>query len=227
MEKSTTRRSKEKPKGKGQQPRLTSLPLAQVAEWSDNPKLHDIARLKESLREFGFVAPVVIDTYNEHLIAGHGRVAALKEMRDANEKPPERIEERGGDWLVPALVGAFFGSKEQAEAYGVADNRLVELGGWKDPELLAMLQAIRAEDGEALVDAIGYPADTVRLLEQIAIGAEGMLPDRLAEMEAGTSARPGKIVLVYGNRKERREWLQAIGVEAKWDGVILTVNDLK
>jgi DNA modification methylase len=90
---------------------------------SRNPRTHSskqIGRIAESLKEFGFVNPVLIDRSNS-IIAGHGRVAAAKflGMRDV---PTVCV-----DHLTPA----------QLRAYVIADNRLAELAGW-DRKLLAL-----------------------------------------------------------------------------------------
>ena len=48
---------------------------------------------------------------------------------------PEQLKEEDGDWLVPVVSGVNIESEKDALAYLVADNRLVELGGWNAPEL--------------------------------------------------------------------------------------------
>lgn len=79
-----------------------------------------IKKLRSSLREFGFVNPVIIDReYN--VIAGHGRLMAAKE---------EGITE------VPCVYVGHL-TDAQKKAYILADNRMALDAGW-DEELLAV-----------------------------------------------------------------------------------------
>lgn len=89
----------------------------------NNARTHSpeqIKKLRSSLREFGFVNPVIIDReYN--VIAGHGRLMAAKEEGIA-EVPCVYV-----DHLTDA----------QKKAYILADNRMALDAGW-DEELLAV-----------------------------------------------------------------------------------------
>ena len=78
------------------------------------------SRRSASLREFGFVNPVIIDS-DRNIIAGHGRVLAAK-AEGMTEVPCV---------LVEHLTDA------QRRAYILADNRLAEQSGW-DTEMLAL-----------------------------------------------------------------------------------------
>jgi DNA modification methylase len=88
-----------------------------------NPRTHtrrQISQIAASIKEFGFVSPVLIDA-SDGIIAGHGRVQAAK-LLGMNDIPTVRV-----DYLTP----------EQIRAYVIADNRLAELAGW-DSRLLAL-----------------------------------------------------------------------------------------
>lgn len=78
-----------------------------------------IEQLRDSIREFGFVAPIIIDSDRE-IIAGHGRVAAAMK---------EGIKD------VPCVICDTL-TEEQRRAYIIADNRLAEAASW-DAELLS------------------------------------------------------------------------------------------
>lgn len=80
----------------------------------NNARTHSpdqILKLRSSLREFGFVNPVIIDK-NFGIIAGHGRVMAAKE---------ENIEE------VPCVLVDYL-TEAQKKAYIIADNKLAGAG---------------------------------------------------------------------------------------------------
>ena len=89
----------------------------------NNARTHSpeqIKKLRSSLREFGFVNPVIIDReYN--VIAGHGRLMAAKE-EGITEVPCVYV-----DHLTDA----------QKKAYILADNRMALDAGW-DEELLSV-----------------------------------------------------------------------------------------
>ena len=90
--------------------------LEKLRPYERNAKIHgafQIEKLKDSIKEFGFISPCLIDAdYN--IIAGHGRVMAAKEL-GIREVPCVFIEGL---------------TDEQRRAYILADNRLGELGEW-------------------------------------------------------------------------------------------------
>jgi len=91
---------------------ILNIPLNQIKEYKKNPKSHpkeQIIKIANSIREFGFNVPVLLDKDNI-LIAGHGRYLAAKEL-NLKEIPTIKIEN-----LNP----------EQIKAYRIADNRLTE-----------------------------------------------------------------------------------------------------
>lgn len=96
---------------------------SKLIPYVNNARTHSkeqITKLRSSLREFGFVNPVIIDKeYN--VLAGHGRLAAAKE---------EGIKE------VPCVFVDHL-SEAQKKAYILADNRMALDAGWDD-ELLAV-----------------------------------------------------------------------------------------
>lgn len=90
---------------------------------SRNPRTHSkkqIQQIADSIKEFGFINPVLIDGENG-IIAGHGRVEAAK-LAGMSHVPTVRV-----DHLTPP----------QIKAYVIADNKLAENAGW-DRELLAL-----------------------------------------------------------------------------------------
>lgn len=95
---------------------IQSIKLADIRVYKNNPKLHNkaqVAKIRESIREFGFINPVLLDE-NLEIIAGHGRVAAAHDM---------------GMTEVPAIILSHL-TDAQKRAYRIADNKLTELGKW-------------------------------------------------------------------------------------------------
>ena len=97
--------------------------INKLVPYANNARTHNkeqILKLRSSLREFGFVNPVIIDReYN--VLAGHGRIMAAKE---------EGITE------VPCVYADHL-TEAQKKAYILADNRMALDAGWDD-ELLAV-----------------------------------------------------------------------------------------
>lgn len=136
-------------------------PLSQLQVAPRNPKRHALDQLGASIGRFGYVEPIIVDERTGRLVAGHGRRESLLKMREAGETPPRGVREAAGDWLVPVVRGWASNSDKDAEAYLLASNRQVELGGWDDAELAALLQEVDLE-------GTGFTEDEVStLLDQI------------------------------------------------------------
>lgn len=96
--------------------KIQNIKIADIRAYKNNPKLHNkaqVAKIRESIREFGFINPVLLDE-NLEIIAGHGRVAAAQDM---------------GMREVPAIILSHL-TDAQKRAYRIADNKLTELGKW-------------------------------------------------------------------------------------------------
>jgi hypothetical protein len=178
-------------------PKIVYTPLNLVERWPRNPKKHDIKTLRASLSRFGFIQPLLLDESSMKLVAGHGRLEALIALKAEGAEPPARILVKGNDWLVPVLRGVEFANEAEAEAYLVADNRMVELGGWDDTILTDLLKDMPVLDG------VGFDA---KFLERAISALGSMVEPNLethnaespAERTAGyLVAAFRQIVLVY------------------------------
>jgi ParB-like chromosome segregation protein Spo0J len=103
--------------------RFEKVNIDRLVPSARNARTHSpeqILQLRSSLREFGFVNPILCDKeYN--IIAGHGRVFAAK---------AEKLTE------VPCVFVEHL-TKAQKKAYMLTDNKLAELAGW-DFDLLSV-----------------------------------------------------------------------------------------
>ena len=127
-----------------------------------NPKEHDVEKIMLSIERFGFINPFIKNMETGKLLAGHGRKKALELMRRKELTIPDRLKEEDGDWLVPVVSGVQFDTEEEAMAYIIADNRLVELGGWNTPELLEAIAEIQESSPD--LDDIGFNERELDLL---------------------------------------------------------------
>ena len=94
-------------------------PIAALTPNERNARTHSkkqIRQIADSIKEFGFTNPVLIDGEGG-IIAGHGRVEAAKLL---------------GQETVPVIHLNDL-TEEQIRAYAIADNKLAENAGW-DPE---------------------------------------------------------------------------------------------
>lgn len=123
--------------------KIQDVDVAKLIPYAKNAKVHgkkQLEKLKESIQEFGFLTPCLIDK-DFNLIAGHGRVIAAKEL---NIKKVPCV-------FVEGLT------EQQRRAYILADNRLGELGEW-DMELVAEELSQLMDEGFN-IDLTGFSID--------------------------------------------------------------------
>lgn len=112
--------------------KLELVETGRLVPYQNNCRTHSaeqILKLRSSLREFGFVNPILVDG-NLNVIAGHGRLEAAK---------AEGIEK------VPCVFVEHL-TDAQKRAYILADNRLAELSGWDEELLKIELDALKEMD---------------------------------------------------------------------------------
>lgn len=115
-----------------------------------NARTHSAKQLRQiadSIRQFGFTNPVLVDAENV-IIAGHGRVAAAQAI---------------GLETVPTVCLDSLSAAE-IRAYVIADNRLAENAGW-DREILAIeLQNLAELDLDFDVTITGFEMAEIDVL---------------------------------------------------------------
>lgn len=107
------------------------VPIEKLVPYVNNARTHSpeqVNKLRSSLREFGFINPVIIDR-DYGVIAGHGRILAAKE---------ENIKE------VPCVFADHL-TEAQKKAYIIADNRMAMDAGWDEEFLRVEIEALQAE----------------------------------------------------------------------------------
>ena len=107
------------------------VPLEKLVPYANNARTHSaeqINKLRSSLREFGFINPVIIDR-DYGVIAGHGRILAAKE---------EGLRE------IPCVFADHL-TEAQKKAYIIADNRMAMDAGWDEELLRVEIEALQAE----------------------------------------------------------------------------------
>ena len=137
--------------------RMELRPVSELIPYARNAREHSevqIRQLRSSLREFGFVAPMLIDAQG-NILAGHGRLAAAA---------AEGLER------VPCVLVEHL-TATQRRAYILADNRLAEQASW-DAELVSLeLQELR--DAGFELDLTGFDASDILLEDPPEAGEDG------------------------------------------------------
>lgn len=107
------------------------VPIGDLRPWAENPRHNEAAvpKVAESIRRFGFAAPIIARRDGE-IIAGHTR------WRAAQLLGLDRVPVRYMD-MDPV----------DARLYALADNKLAEIADW-DEEALARAVASLQEEGQ-------------------------------------------------------------------------------
>lgn len=114
----------------------------------NNARVHSSKQVKqimESIKEFGFTNPLIIDTeYN--LIAGHGRLEALKQLNKIDFKDKPILQ-------VPCIQVKDL-SDTQKRALCLADNQIALNSTWDNEKLQDELEKLANENFN--FDCIGF-----------------------------------------------------------------------
>jgi site-specific DNA-methyltransferase (adenine-specific) len=108
--------------------RYENVKIEKLKPYENNARTHSeeqVEKISQSIKEFGFINPVLIDS-NFGIIAGHGRVLGAKKLG---------MEE------VPCLFVEDL-TDEQKRAYILADNKLALDAGWDDEILRQEIKAL-------------------------------------------------------------------------------------
>ena len=158
---------------------MVFLPPETLIPYAGNARIHSaeqVKRLRASLREYGFVLPILIDIGN-NVIAGHGRLMAALE-----ERMPQ----------VPCVLVSDL-TEAQVRAYRIADNKLAEESAWDMALVSLELEGLGALEFDTA--ALGFgpmePAAPEETDEAVPMG--GMrAPKTCICPECGCEFAPGK-----------------------------------
>ena len=153
------------------------VPISKLVPYVNNARTHSpaqINKLRSSLREFGFINPVIIDR-DHGVIAGHGRILAAKE---------EGITE------VPCVFADHL-TEAQKKAYIIADNRMAMDAGWDEELLRVEIEALQAESFDPLLT--GFDEKELSKLFDDGLDAKEDDFDVEAELQKPTFSKPGDV----------------------------------
>jgi ParB/RepB/Spo0J family partition protein len=120
--------------------RVELWPLDRLIPSDANPRTHALGQVEQiaaSIREFGFVNPILVGA-DRRIIAGEGRYRAALKL---------------GLRKVPVIVLEHL-SEIQSRALAIADNQLALNAGWDEQMLREQLAALR--DQNFNLDLLGF-----------------------------------------------------------------------
>ena len=94
---------------------IVTKKIDDIKEYKNNPRNNDeaVEYVANSIKEFGFKVPVIVDKDNV-VVAGHTRIRAAKQI---------------GLTEIPCIVAEDL-SDEQIKAFRLADNKVAEISTW-------------------------------------------------------------------------------------------------
>ena len=191
---------------------LQDIPLEKLRPWKRNARTHSkkqIRQIADSITEFGFVNPVIVDSEN-NILAGHGRVDAAKLLR-LHTVPCVHI-----DHMTAA----------QKKAYVIADNKLALNAGWDEDLLAQELKELLAIDLSFDIGITGFSIPEIDSLIEGAFPIEPGDPaeDRLPDpAKCAPRCRPGQIWQLGDHRLICGNSLDPATVAALMDGEVATM----
>ena len=183
-------------------PEYKTAKVASLIPYARNSRTHSdaqVAKIAASIREFGFLNPIIVDG-DSGIIAGHGRLMAAHKLG---------LDE------VPTVQAAHL-TEAQKRAYVIADNRLALDAGWDIDMLKVELADLDGMDFD--LSLTGF--DTDELANFLAEPAEGLTDaDAVPEVPAVPVTVEGDVWLLGRHRLMCGDSTSIDAVERLMDGV--------
>jgi ParB-like chromosome segregation protein Spo0J len=126
--------------------KIQLFPIEELKAYDNNPRRipeEAVKAVSNSIREFGFKVPVIIDKDNV-IVAGHTRVLAAREL---------------GMHEVPCIVADDL-TPDQIRAFRLVDNKTAELTGWDFEKLDLELEELSLDMSSFGFELAGEEVDT-------------------------------------------------------------------
>jgi hypothetical protein len=165
--------------------RIERIGVETLLPYAKNSRTHSdeqVAQIAASIKEFGFNNPILIDKENT-IIAGHGRLLAAR---------------RAGMVDVPCIRLDHL-TETQRKAYVIADNRLALNAGWDNEMLTIELNELLADD--FALDILGFDEKELKALLDPIQATEGLTDeDAVPELPQEPVTKIGD-VWILGNHR--------------------------
>ena len=165
---------------------ITYRPIKELKPYKKNAKKHNkeqVEQIANSIKEFGFTQPVIIDKY-DCVVAGHGRILGAKKA-GLKQVPTVCLDEL---------------TEEQIKAYRLVDNKLNE-SEWDNELLKQSLDEIIEMD----MEAFGFELE---VMEDVMMEVEPEVPFTEVLNEENNY-----IVLKFNNKIDWLNALGVFGIE--------------
>jgi len=165
------------------QPQIEQVALEKLLPYARNSRTHSdeqVAQIAASIREFGFVNPVLIDARGT-IIAGHGRVLAARKL---------------GMDEVPAIQLTHL-SDAQQRALVIADNKLALNAGWDYDKLAVEIDALKDDNFD--VNLLGFTGKELAEL----VGTPNTGPDEGNDGQQGFGV---SYTIVFDDQEQQDKW---------------------
>ncbi|HWQ89511.1 MAG TPA: DNA modification methylase [Desulfitobacteriaceae bacterium] len=136
---------------------IKDININDIKPYRNNPRKNDqaVAAVAESIKQFGFKVPLVIDK-NSKIVAGHTRLKAALQL---------------GIQTVPCLIADDL-AEEQIKAFRLADNKTAELADWDFSLLNIELEELSKLDLDFSMADFGFDINSDAEIEEDAFDAD-------------------------------------------------------
>lgn len=166
---------------------MRRVPLDSIREDPANARLHperNLAAIRSSLARFGQAEPLVVQLKTMRLIAGHGRLAAMRAL----------------GWTEVDVVEVDL-SPTESTALATALNRSAELAEWDKRALASLLEQLQEEDCFAGLGFVQQDLDA--LLGELAMEDDplaGLIQDEVPGLPDAATTRAGDLWILGRHR---------------------------
>lgn len=166
---------------------IKKISVSDLIPYANNSRTHSdeqVLQIASSIKEFGFINPVIVDGENG-IIAGHGRVMAAKKL---------------GLMDVPCVDASHL-SEAQKKAYIIADNKLALNAGWDDDILRIELDMLTELDFD--LSLTGFSDEELQAIcqvEEIAPEYEEDADGEISEPPAEPKTKEGDVWILGKHR---------------------------
>jgi hypothetical protein len=112
-------------------PVIETVALSKLKPWAKNPRIkHAVEAIARSIESFGYLSPIVVQKKTYRVLSGHGRLKALKRLKNVKE--------------VPVIIADV--NERNAQLYALADNRLHDLSIFDMGKMNGLLKGLGKMD---------------------------------------------------------------------------------
>lgn len=166
--------------------KIKDISLVDLQEYGDNPRHNDNAvnAVAESIKEFGFKVPIMVDS-NNVIVAGHTRLKAARLL---------------GLDKVPCIVADDL-TPEQVKAFRLADNKTSELAEWD----FTLLEKELSELSDIDMSMFGFTNDELDFSDDIPQEVELPREEQGVASQVPSIKFGSKVINLTAEEKERFE----------------------